>query len=227
MNSLTNNRIRMHAAGLCIVLTLLFLAGCEPAPIPQAATSTPPPPTAPAAPDAAATAAPEVEAIDALDPEEATAPARLEIPEIGLDVPVVPMGWEVTEVGDQRTTVWVLPEDALGWHPNSAGAGAEGNSVLSGHQLLGDGLLAPLALGEVAVGQEIHLTDGEGRVFVYRVREVSEPQPISDDMAEEETLSAALTDQSGSPRLTLITGWPDFSSTHRIYAVADFVGGLR
>jgi len=134
------------------------------------------------------------------------------------------MGWRVSEVAGKRTTVWELPDDALGWHSNSAGAGSVGNLVISGHQLLGEALLAPLALGEVVLDQEILVTDVAGQVFVYRVSEVSEPLAISDDLAAEEKLGAAMTDQSGTPRLTLVTGWPDFSSTHRVFVVADFIG---
>lgn len=134
------------------------------------------------------------------------------------------MGWRVAEVAGKRTTVWSLPDNALGWHSNSVGAGAAGNLVISGHQLLGEGLLAPIALGEVAIGQEILVTDAEGTVFVYQVSQVSEPIAISDDIAAEESLAASWTAQSGDARLTLITGWPDFSSTHRVFVTALFVG---
>ncbi|MFZ1755291.1 MAG: class F sortase [Caldilineaceae bacterium] len=225
--------VRQRAFGLALLSTLfvLLLAGCQPVPIPEAATSTPPPPTPTAAATsvsaqsaATATPSPGVERTDALAPEDTAPPSRLSIPAIGMDVPVVPMSWRVADVAGKRTTVWVLPDDALGWHVNSVGAGAAGNLVISGHQLLGDALLAPLALGEVVVGQEIHITDTDGNVFVYQVSEVSEPIEISEDPAAEENLDAEMTAQSGTPRLTLITGWPDFSSTHRIFVTAEFVG---
>jgi len=28
-------------------------------------------------------------------------------------------------------------------------------------------------------------------------------------------------------QLTLVTGWPEFTTTHRFFAVADYVGVLR
>lgn len=235
--------LRNHTFGLLVLaLFALLLAGCEPAPIPEAATSTPAPATTQAAGATAATATPRasagsaapavpapaaqrsVQTSEPIPAADATAPSQLSIPAIDLEMPVMAMGWQVAEVAGNRTTVWVLPEDALGWHPNSVGAGAAGNLVISGHQLLGSGLLAPVALGEVAVSQEILITDAEGTVFVYQVSEISEPIAISEELANEESVAAAWTAQSGDARLTLITGWPDFSSTHRIFVTALFVG---
>lgn len=240
MNWTWSLRQRQLGGFLIGCLLVLLLAGCEPAPLPEAATSTPAPPTAtpipsptpraaaqsggqPSAGQTAVQAAP-VQDTSPLAGDEALPPVRLAIPAIGLDVAVAPMSWRIADVQGKRTTVWVLPDSAAGWHPNSAGAGAAGNLVISGHQLLGDAPFAQIALGEMAVGQEILVTDGDERVFVYRVTEVGEPVAISDDLAAEEAFAAALTSQQGEPRLTLISGWPDFSSTHRIYVVAAFVG---
>ena len=225
--------LRKRKLGVLLILAFfaVLLAGCEPVPIPEAATSTPasPRPTATAqsaGADSAVTVTPQpsVQTSKAVAVEDAAPPNQISIPEIGLDVPVVPMGWQVADVAGKRTTMWTLPDDALGWHSNSVGAGAAGNLVISGHQLLGEALLAPVALGEVSIGQEILVTDSKGAVFVYQVSEVSGPVTISDDIATEENLAASWTDQSGDPRLTLITGWPDFSSTHRLFVTALFVG---
>lgn len=213
----------------CLFLVIL-LAGCEPMPAPAAATSTPAPtakPAATATPAASSVAAPAPAVVAASEPladSETAPPARIRIPEIGMDVAVQPMGWRVTEVAGQRTTVWVLPDAAAGWHPNSGRAGGAGNVVISGHQLLGDAPFAPIALGEVAVGQEILLTDSQGQVFVYQVSEVSDPLVIEEDPSKEMKLGEEIAAQKGDPRLTLISGWPDFSSTHRVVVTALFVG---
>jgi sortase (surface protein transpeptidase) len=134
------------------------------------------------------------------------------------------MGWYITELDGQRTTQWTVPEKSAGWHPNSAGAGAAGNVIISGHQLLGDAVFAPLALGDVLPGQIVLLTDADGRVFVYRVTEVSDPLPISTNLADEMVLGRQVMEQTGPPRLTMITGWPDFTTTHRVIVVAEFLG---
>ncbi|MDQ3248700.1 MAG: sortase [Chloroflexota bacterium] len=153
-----------------------------------------------------------------------TAPVKLSLPQLSLEIPVEPMGWTVTEVDGARTTQWIVPQAAVGWHVNSAGAGAAGNTILSGYQAAGEALLAPLATGEVAAGQEILLTTADGRIFTYRIREVTEPIAITGATAAEIAQASAYVAPSAEPLLTLITGWPDFTTTHRIFAVAEFVG---
>lgn len=216
-----------------LLLTLL-LVGCQPStnePIAAVAATPLPQPTATRATatqpaQTTSTPAPQVgvQSADPVAADEASPPVQLRIPAIGLDVTISSMGWQVTEVGGERTTVWVLPDAGAGWHPNSALAGSAGNVIISGHQLLGDAPFAPLALGDVVAGQEILLTDSEGRTFVYQVTEVSEPQPLSNANSEELALAAKYTAQGADPTLTLITGWPDFSSTHRLFVIADFQG---
>jgi sortase (surface protein transpeptidase) len=157
-------------------------------------------------------------------PTPVPAPVRLTIPAIDFDVPVQAMGWEIIRRNNRRTTEWVLPEDAAGWHVNSARAGEPGNTIISGHQIEGAAVFAPLALGEVRLGQEIELTDSSGRTFVYRVTEVSDPLPIRGGGSEVEEALARYTAPSTTGRLTLITGWPDFTTTHRLFVVAELVG---
>jgi len=225
----------LRRIGLPALVVAVLLVGCQPATGEQVAAvaATPlPQPTATRATTTQTlqtppTASPQTTNIQTTDPVavgEASPPVRLRIPAIDLDVVVSPMGWQVTEVGGARTTTWKLPAVGVGWHPDSALAGSAGNVVISGHQLLGDAPFALIALGEVTVGQEILLTDGEERTFVYLVTEVSEPLPISSTSREELALATRYTAQGNDPLLTLITGWPDFSSTHRLFVVADFQG---
>jgi sortase (surface protein transpeptidase) len=165
--------------------------------------------------------------IEPLQPEQAAAPVRLQIPEIELDVPVTPMGWIVAMVDGKRTTVWDVPENAAGWHLNSSGAGTAGNVVISGRQVGGEAIFAPLALGEVQLGQEVWLTDSDGLIFVYTIQEITDPIPVANGAAEEEARAAAYLANSDVAKLTLITGWPDFTTTHRVIAVAGFSGVIQ
>lgn len=159
---------------------------------------------------------------------QALPPVALRIPALNLDLPVATMGWVVTEVNVQgvisRTTEWVLPTDSVGWHANSAGAGGAGNTIFSGYQAAGAAVLAPLALGDIVVGQEIELVDTAGNVFRYQVVEVSEPIGLLGATEEANTLMRSYVQPSEQPILTLMTGWPDFTTTHRIFAVAEYVG---
>lgn len=154
---------------------------------------------------------------------EAPTPVRLAIPAIQLDVPVVPMGWTVSS-RDGLSVQWVLPTDAAGWHVNSARAGGPGNTVISGSQFEGDAVFAPLALGDAAVGQDVILTDGAGVTFTYQITQVLEPLPIRGADAGADATARALVEQAGATRLTLITGWPNFTTTHRQFVVAELVG---
>lgn len=148
------------------------------------------------------------------------APISITLPELGLEIPVTPMGWRVTEVNGQRTTEWVVPEAAAGWHRNSAAVGEPGNMIFSGHQAAGDAVFAFIAVGEASPGQEIIVTDADGEQVRYRVVQVSDPLPIDGASQQEQEQAAAYLAQDGTPRLTLITGWPAFTASHRVFVVA-------
>lgn len=214
----------MHKPGLlarfsqlsivCLALALL-LSACQ---IPTPAATTAGTPTA---------ATQTVEPSDALAVDQAAPPVKLAIPALQLEMPIQPMGWEMTEVNGQPTTRWIVPKDAIGWHVNSAGAGGAGNTVLSGHQAQGEALFAPLATGEIVVGQELLLTDETGNVFAYRIKEVSDPIAMTGASKDELARADAYIAPSQQAKLTLITGWPDFTTTHRVFAVAEFVGKAK
>jgi sortase (surface protein transpeptidase) len=168
-----------------------------------------------------------VAAVEPLSADLATAPISLAVPELELEVPVMPMGWRVVNADGQRTTEWDVPDAAAGWHINSAKTGTAGNVVLSGKQMGGRAVFAALALGEMEAGQELLLADEEGNVFVYRIRTVSEPIPIAGATAAEQEEAAAYLAPTEEPVLTLVSGWPEFTTTHRVFAVADLVGMME
>jgi hypothetical protein len=209
-----------------LVAITLTLAACS---TPSAATATPPAEIAANATDISATGTltGTIAQITPYPQQEATGPVRVQIPEIGLDAPIIAMGWRLAMVDGQRTTVWDVPLDEAGWHINSAGAGAMGNTIVSGRQVGGAAVFAPLALGSVAVGQEVLLTDGDGITFVYRISEVTDPIPVTGATPDEIARAATYFAPTETAKLTLVTGWPEFTTTHRIFAVADFVGVMR
>ncbi len=189
------------------LITLLFLLGCQPIQVP-----TPEPTTT------------SVEEPTPVAEEPALVPVALRIPDLALELPITEMGWVVTEANGQRITEWIVPVETIGWHVNSAGAGANGNTVLSGHQTTGAAVFAPLALGDIVVGQELQLVDEAGNVFVYTVNEISEPIAIVGATEEDNALAQTYIAPTDTAQLTLVTGWPDFTTTHRIFAVAEYVG---
>ncbi len=157
----------------------------------------------------------------------ASPPIRLSIPALDFAVAVEPMAWRVTEVAGQRQAVWEVPAAKAGWHINSALPGTAGNLIISGHHLAEAAVFAPLARGEVTVGEQLWVTNADGLIFAYEVTEVSDPIPvIGASTAEQRRLERyqAATEQAA---LTLITGWPDFSDTHYLFVTADYVGVLE
>lgn len=194
---------------------LLGLAGCQGEPAP----------TAPTAVTVVATVAPTATPLPAraLPLDRARPPVRLVLPEIDFAAAITPMAWQVTEVAGERQAVWQVPDDAAGWHINSAGAGGAGNVILSGHHRLGAAVFAPLARGQVKIGHQILLTDDAGQQFTYRVTQISEPLLALGASAAEQSQANTYLAPTPQAQLTLITGWPDFSDTHQIFVVAQLM----
>ena len=134
------------------------------------------------------------------------------------------MGGERARNGDGGTRRRDVPLDTLGWAVNSAAAGTPGNVIIAGHQALGAELFRPLALGEVSVGQEIDLLGDDGITYAYRVSEVSPPIPAIGATAAEIAQAAAYLAPSDDARLTLLSGWPADTTTHRLFVVAEYTG---
>ena len=202
-----HNTTHSSSATLGLLIALLLLLGCQPIQAPSAT------------PDATATPVAEEEMV-----QPALPPTLLRIPDLSLELPITSMGWQVIEANGQRTTEWLVPVDTVGWQVNSAAAGGTGNTILAGHQSSGAAIFAPLALGDIVVGQDLHLVDKAGAVFLYRVTEVSEPIAIVGATEEDNALAQTYVAPTEAAQLTLLTGWPDFTTTHRIFAVAEYVG---
>lgn len=138
-------------------------------------------------------------------PQPAT-PVRLQLPQLGIDNPVVPVG--VTETGDLE-----IPKDVdeVGWYRFGPAPGATmGSAVLTGHVDDARQGAGPLSrLGELAEGDRVTVVDetGTSRVFAVLAREEWSKSAVPMDR---------LFDRGGSPRLVLITcgGAFDTSTGH-------------
>ena len=60
--------------------------------------------------------------------------------------------------------------------------------------------------------------------MLFRSIEVSEPIAIVGATEEDNALAQTYVAPTEAAQLTLMTGWPDFTTTHRIFAVAEYVG---
>ena len=150
--------------------------------------------------------------------QPATAPPdRIVIPAIGLDAPVVEMGWVVkTNAEGQRYSEWVVPDFAAGWHKNSALPGRGGNVVLSGHHNIAGEVFRDLV--ETNPGDEVTLYVG-GTPYTYIITEKYIVQEKGASY-EQRLKNAAFIKPTPDERLTLVTCWPYESNTHRLIVIA-------
>jgi len=144
-------------------------------------------------------------------------PDRIVIPDIGLDAPVVPIGWHVEERDGQKVSVWDSPDYAAGWHNTSAYPGNSGNVVLNGHNNIRGEVfrylidLEPKAIIQLYVGDTVyHYVVSEKQLL----KERGEPSEVRYQNAQ---WIAPTPDE----RLTLVTCWPYTSNTHRLIIVAE------
>lgn len=150
-------------------------------------------------------------------------PNRLVIPKIDLDTPIVDVGWEVVERGEQRSTEWQTADNAAGRHVNSALPGEQGNVVLSGHHNTKGEVFRRISQQELAVGDMIYLYDAQGKRWSYQVSEVTDPLLEVGATEAQRLANARYIQPTSDARVTLVTCWPYWTNTHRIVVVGELV----
>jgi sortase A len=134
------------------------------------------------------------------------------IPVIGLDAPVVPVGWTVTDEG----AVWDSADYAAGWHLGSAYPGHVGNTVLSGHHNIKGKVFRYLI--DLEPDDEVFLYVGKMAYhYVVTEKHLFEEKGKPEEVRRANAQWIAPTDDE---RLTLVTCWPYTSNTHRLIIVA-------
>lgn len=151
-------------------------------------------------------------------------PTRIVAPAIGLDAPVVPMGWEVkTDSNGNQYSEWIVPAFAAGWHINSSLPGHPGNVVLSGHHNI-DGEVFRDTVNLKEGDQIILYVDDQA--YEYTVVETV-IVPEKDQPYEVRLRNAQYMAQTEDDRLTLVTCWPYSTNTHRAITIARPVESAR
>jgi len=141
------------------------------------------------------------------------------IPAIGLDAPVVPVGWTMTEDGP----VWDVADYAVSWHNTSAYPGHVGNIVLSGHHNIKGKVFRYLI--DLEPGDEITLYVGETAYhYVVAEKHLLEEKGMPEEVRRSNAQWIAPTNDE---RLTLVTCWPYTSNTHRLIIVAKPAVNIR
>jgi sortase A len=150
-------------------------------------------------------------------PPPATAPPdRIVAPAIGMDAPVVPVGWKTVEENGQTFTEWEVADYAGGWHKTSAYPGHVGNTVIAGHHNIRGEVfryvvnLEPGNVVDLYVGQTVYR-------YVVTEKYILREKGMPPEVREENARWIAPTDDE---RLTLVTCWPYTNNTHRVVVVA-------
>ncbi|TEU22185.1 MAG: sortase [Anaerolineales bacterium] len=188
-----------------------------PTPLPRA--STPAPTSLPAAPTDVPTAsvpAPTSPAPSTRPPPATAPPDRIVASTIGLDAPVVPVGWKTMEENGQTVTEWEVADYAGGWHKTSAYPGNVGNTVISGHHNIRGEVFRYVV--NLEPGHIIDLYVGQ-TVYRYMVTEkyILREKGMPPEVRQENARWIAPTEDE---RLTLVTCWPYTNNTHRVVVVA-------
>ncbi|MCX2728019.1 sortase [Thermomicrobium sp. 4228-Ro] len=239
-----SGRVQLSLLGGILILIGLFLlavaamgtAATRPTPEPppsQVATLTTPPPPLQAVPTTIPTPAPSPTATPGLGAAvqptvEPTAvptptpkpklppPTRIQIPSVGIDAPVVEVGYKVVEIEGVQVIEWEVAEYAAGHHNTSANPGEGGNIVITGHNDWKGEVFRTLE--HVKLGDEVILTSDAG-VFRYRVTEIHYRKEVGVPL-EERIATGRFLDPMPEERVTLVTCWPYGIDDHRIIVVA-------
>ena len=128
------------------------------------------------------------------------------------------MGWEVVERDGDWVSEWMVPEDAAGWHLNSALPGHNENVVLSGHHNIKGKVFRYVV--DLNPGDEVTLYVGD-TPYTYYVTEKYILKEAGMPLRTRKK-NAQWIMPSGDERLTLVTCWPCEwpGNAHRVIVVA-------
>ncbi|MEU3693452.1 class F sortase [Streptomyces narbonensis] len=204
------NRRRARIRTASVLLALVALSGCSAGAGPAPAAAHPARVVEATAPAPATSAAP-------VGPLGRSLPVRVRLPSAGIDTgPVLSLGLnpdgtvEVPSVEDA---------DRIGWYGKGVTPGETGPAVLIGHFDTARGPAVLKNVSRVRAGDEIAVTRADGRVAVFRVREL--------EQVDKKTFpTAKVYGDTVRPELRLVTCGGELVDGHRpdnIILYADLV----
>ncbi|MFE1549612.1 class F sortase [Streptomyces sp. NPDC058718] len=200
---------RTRTAPLLLVAVLAALTGCS--------AGTTPPTTPPArVSEATAAPAPTASAVPAR-PLSRSLPVRVRLPAAGVDTgPVLELGLAADGTVEVPS---VEDADRIGWYDKGVTPGETGPAVLIGHFDTARGPAVLKDVSRVRIGDEIAVTRADGKVAVFRVREL--------EQVDKKTFpTAKVYGDTTRPELRLITCGGELVDGHRpdnIVLYADLV----
>lgn len=125
----------------------------------------------------------------------------------------------VTIVGLNEERYVSLPEDTAGFWDQSALLNNGGNTVLVGHNRT-DPNVVFRPLQAVEQGDRVTVTGSDGSEFDFVVESAEIIQVADAPAAEANRVNRAMTEETTTARLTLISCYPDDACTHRVVILA-------
>ncbi len=147
-------------------------------------------------------------------------PETIIIPAIQLKAPVQVTGSRKIIVRGVVYEQWLVPDTfAAGWNPSSSTPGSGGNIVLYGHHNVKGAVFSRLY--QVQRGDEITVVS-RGLEYHYSVSDILKVKEKDISFAQMLKNAEWLKD-TPEERLTLITCWPPYDSTHRLIVIATAI----
>ncbi|MFD8974965.1 MULTISPECIES: class F sortase [unclassified Streptomyces] len=193
------NRRRARIRTASVLLALVALSGCSAGSDPAPATTHPARVAEATAPAPATSAAP-------VSPLGRSLPVRVQLPSAGVDTgPILSLGLAADGTVEVPS---VEDADRIGWYDKGVTPGETGPAVLIGHFDTARGPAVLKDVSRVRVGDEIAVTRADGKVAVFRVREL--------EQVDKKTFpTAKVYGDTTRPELRLITCGGELVDGHR------------
>ncbi len=145
-------------------------------------------------------------------------PTRLIIPDIQLDVPVVPITWNSITLNGVSQAIWSVPDwRAAGWHETSSKVGIAGNTVFNGHNTTKGEVFRDLYLLEPGAQVLVETEDATTYTYIISDKLIL---PEAGQPLEVRIENARYVQPTQDERLTMVTCHPYGSLANRLIIIA-------
>lgn len=174
------------------------------------------PPTATPAPPPVVEQPALVEAPASVPPASPGIPDYVNVPSVGIDAEIIPVGWNVVQKDGREYSIWQVADHAVGWHKTTALLGQPGNTVMAGHHNVNGEVFRDLV--NVEVGDTVVVGSGDQKFeYVVEMKTIVKEKGEPPEVRRKNAQWIAPTEDE---RLTFVTCWPYTNNTHRVIVVA-------
>ena len=183
-------------------------------PVPTSVPTLQPPTATPAPPPVVEP--PAVVEAPASVPASSGIPDYVNVPSVGIDAEIIPVGWNVVQKDGREYSIWQVADYAVGWHQTTALLGQPGNTVMAGHHNVNGEVFRDLV--NVEVGDTVVVGSGDQKFeYVVEMKTIVKEKGEPPEVRRKNAQWIAPTEDE---RLTFVTCWPYTNNTHRVIVVA-------